>query len=118
MNTTPPIVGVPVLVRWVAGPMDRIGWPALRAVNTRTATGVPNREMMNAAAAATMTALTREPRRDPDLSRRPHRAMRAGQVGMMRAAGCFLRGPLDHRFTRPRRLVPVAVRGRRTSYSD
>ncbi|WP_258400496.1 hypothetical protein [Micromonospora saelicesensis] len=77
MKTTPPIVGVPFLPWLLASPMDRIGWPALSAVKTRIATGVPNREMMNATAAATMTALTGEPPRDPDFSRRPHRASRS-----------------------------------------
>ena len=61
MNATPPIVGVPFLPWWLAGPRVRIGWPALSAVNTRIAIGVPNSEMMNATAAATMTALTGEP---------------------------------------------------------
>src|SRR3954451_2564271 len=65
MNTTPPIVGVPCLPSLLASPMDRIGWPALSAVNTRIATGVPNREMMNATAAATMTALTGKLPQDP-----------------------------------------------------
>src|SRR5690349_9716862 len=71
MNTTPPIAGVPVLPSFEASPRERMGCPALSALKTRIATGVPNREMTNATAAATMTALTGAPPRDPDYSRRP-----------------------------------------------
>jgi hypothetical protein len=66
MNTTPPIAGVPFLPSFEASPRDRIGCPALSAVKPRIATGVPNRETTNATAAATMTALTGAPARDPD----------------------------------------------------
>src|ERR687889_229678 len=60
-NATPPIVGVPFLPWWLAGPRVRIGCPALSAVNTRIATGVPNSETMKPIAHATMTALTGGP---------------------------------------------------------
>src|SRR4051812_12062850 len=105
MNTEPPIVGVPFLPWFEARPRDRIGCPALSAVKTRMATGVPNREMMHATAAATMTALMGEPPQDPDLLQRcPGRATHLRDVVMMRAAGRFLRCPLD--------LCPVHLAGR------
>ncbi len=48
MKTTPPIVGVPFLPWCIAGPSERIGWPALSRVKTLIAIGVQKSEMRKA----------------------------------------------------------------------
>ena len=68
MTTTPPMVGVPILVWWLVGPSSRICWPKPSLRNWLIATRVPRRETKSANAPLSRIALIRLPslRVDPD----------------------------------------------------
>ncbi|OIQ94086.1 hypothetical protein GALL_239040 [mine drainage metagenome] len=53
--STPPMVGVPVLIRWVCGPSWRTAWPTFIAVSLRITPG-PAIRPMNKAVSVLITA--------------------------------------------------------------
>src|SRR4051794_36837038 len=59
MITTPPMVGVPILVWWLVGPSSRICWPKPSLRNWLMATRVPRRETSSANAPLSRMALIR-----------------------------------------------------------
>src|SRR3954470_9804315 len=59
MITTPPMVGVPILVWWLVGPSSRICWPKPSLRNWLIATRVPRRETSSANAPLSRMALIR-----------------------------------------------------------
>ena len=56
---TPPMVGVPALVRWPLGPSSRMGWPIRMRVNQSMSRRVPTSETAMAMAAANRRRITR-----------------------------------------------------------
>ncbi len=61
MMTTPPIVGVPRLVKCAVGPSWRMNWPYCRRTSHRMNSGVPNRAMTIASPPEISSALTGGP---------------------------------------------------------
>ena len=52
MMSVPPMVGVPALVAWLAGPSLRIAWPICSAESRRMSTGPSTSESVSAASPA------------------------------------------------------------------
>ncbi len=54
-TSTPPMVGVPALTKWVCGPMVRTAWPTFSSVSLRITHG-PNASPIRSAVRLAITA--------------------------------------------------------------